>query len=1214
MDINNNNKTQNAPSFGFLKFRKNQYIPALHKTQTDTWDLSTSQKSSSKKDKGFLGSIFSGIKQKSLDSMLPAEIKPVSAEELLAKLDELDIPDDYHKKYESCINDNKEKPLNLNLIDAIFSTPILYKEIKMKNILDYILDEIKSPENAKVKLAYINKFLSDERLFENKSIQDNIVSDIEFTNTVEDLNLKFKFIDKYLENPSLYENDALKGCIGSVLSRLQSKKEIPLQFWVMNKYVSEPMLNQNETLKNYIGPITGSTKNPEQLKLVKKFFSNPELYENEALQKCFSFALWNIRVPEGLNCLDKFLSDSNLYNNKGLQKRAGELFWSIRIKESVGVVDKFLSDPEFYNNEELQYSFKNILENVVHPETVSIVDKFLSDPKLYENKYLRYQLSSISAAISRIPYDLDIVPQVVNSVQTFLSNPRMYENKSLSNNFCHFIYGLKSETGVQILDKFLSDPRLYENEELQAEMRTILSLSKSPESARMLNKILPDLANGEISPSAVVVTLKNYREVDYKKIQKLEKTVGNEIFRKISQNSTDIVAAANLIGLYGKNNINEIPIAEKRNVLRTIVKNNTDLFNISDDLKQAFPLIPTNKEEYCALLPSLVKSLGIEVKTLDSKQVVAFNSSLDELSSSLSKLSNKEFDNLSITQAYSKDEFIKDTLSIVKGLSKAEKQKVYDYFGFELHHNRKAPIGYSITGYPVNINNGKKLSQITDKNTKQVVEKLREKVIAFSENNPIQSNNSNVSQQLDAVLKFLPELRSSVGRMQYGLHEFDVLKHSLKVMQKIGQNPNFEKLNSSDKKIMMLSALLHDISKAEVVADPLHNFESSFDAYYIAKKFNLSQDEQIKMYTLINHHEWLKYVNKQGLSEEELIKRLQSVAFDFQNDNLFEMAKIFTEADIKSITKGDGLYDKFGDALKIHSKEVEEYIAELKKSKPILPTTKLPKASEIASKITNINADCSTNIKGVYVKDGLVVVRYNEVEDWEKLGFPQGSISRGIETINPVDNTQINTGNIKFIAHGLEYENQLSNFDAFALPDSDALLSVSYMERPESKYRLFRPQGVLLDVDSKYIHGGGETDSGSGYGKNIDEFKSNYIFGGVRQCDRDYISDLIKETLGFNDEEYVNFIQKNQNKSMLEIEPVEAREALIKKFALINSNTRRGNREYNEMYVSNPKVQGCFAYSTKKYIGDTIQFIDTKQNFLKDYAKENDLPFFIFGD
>ena len=990
----------------------------------------------------------------------------------------------------------------------------------------------------------------------------------------------------------------------------------------LNTFLLNPMLYENEDLQKNIVSIIRNMDTKVRAQLVDKFLSDPRLYENETFCKKINqiLSLMSIFRPQEfkISLIDKYLSDPRLYENESLKEKIGDIVFLTSTPELAEikkiVIDKYLSDPRLYENEGFCKKIGDIVKSTNTPEAaeikISLIDKYLSNAKLYENEYIQKSIASIIHCVST-----DVGAKLVDK---FLSDPRLYKNTEFNKKIADIVsyteWTKSAEIKISLIDKYLSDVRLYGNENLQKNIADIIKWTDTQEKASLTTKLLPDVLKGEITPQLIVANLVNYGQVSYKQLQKLEKTVGTEFFNKIHNNSTDVVAAANLIGLYGKNNINEIPITEKRNVLRAIVKNNTDLFNISDDLKQAFPLIPTNKEEYCALLPSLVKSLGIEVKTLDSKQVAAFNSSLDELSSSLSKLSNKEFDNLSITQAYSKDEFIKDTLSIVKGLSKAEKQKVYDYFGFELHHNRKAPIGYSITGYPVNINNGKKLSQITDKNTKQVVEKLREKVIAFSENNPIKSNNPDVSKYLESVLEFLPELRSSVGRMQYGAHEFDVIKHSLKVMQKIAQNPSFEKLNSSDKKIMMLSALLHDISKAEVISDPLHNFESSFDAYYIAKKFNLTQDEQIKMYTLINHHEWLKYVNKQGLSEEELTKRLQSVAFDFQNDNLFEMSKIFTEADIKSITKGDGLYDKFGDALKIHSKEVEEYIAELKKSKPILPTTKLPKASEIASKITNINADCSTNIKGVYVKDGLVVVRYNEVEDWEKLGFPQGSISRGIETINPVDNTQINTGNIKFIAHGLEYENQLSNFDAFALPDSDALLSVSYMERPESKYRLFRPQGVLLDVDSKYIHGGGETDSGSGYGKNIDEFKSRYIFGGARQCDRDYISDLIKETLGFNDEEYVNFIQKNQNKSMLEIEPIEAREKLIKQFALINSNTRRGNREYNEMYVSNPKVQGCFAYSTKDYIGDTIQFIDAQQEFLKDYAKENDLPFFIFGD
>ena len=45
----------------------------------------------------------------------------------------------------------------------------------------------------------------------------------------------------------------------------------------------------------------------------------------------------------------------------------------------------------------------------------------------------------------------------------------------------------------------------------------------------------------------------------------------------------------------------------------------------------------------------------------------------------------------------------------------------------------------------------------------------------------------------------------------------------------------------------------------------------------------------------------------------------------------------------------------------------------------------------------------------------------------------------------------VNTGNIKFFAHGLDYENKLAKFDAFGLVDSDVLLSISYAERPESK-------------------------------------------------------------------------------------------------------------------------------------------------------------------
>ena len=97
--------------------------------------------------------------------------------------------------------------------------------------------------------------------------------------------------------------------------------------------------------------------------------------------------------------------------------------------------------------------------------------------------------------------------------------------------------------------------------------------------------------------------------------------------------------------------------------------------------------------------------------------------------------------------------------------------------------------------------------------------------------------------------------------------------------------------------------------------------------------------------------------------------------------------------------------------------------------------------------------------------------------------------------------------------------------------------------------------------------------------------------------------------------QYVEFVKQNYNKSMLEIEPTEVREKLIKEFALINSNTRKGERSYNEMYISNPKIQGVFAYSETDTLGETKDFMEKERiSFLKKYALENDIPFVLFGN
>ena len=744
-----------------------------------------------------------------------------------------------------------------------------------------------------------------------------------------------------------------------------------------------------------------------------------------------------------------------------------------------------------------------------------------------------------------------------------------------------------------------------------------------------------------INQKHIAMLIKNKNNVSIEQYQQLLAQINKEELATWAEN--DIVIGCQLSGLIGKQNINEIPLSQKRSILKTLVSCNTNLFGITDKLQGKASLIPRNQEEYCELLPALVRSLGIETNKLSAEQITHTNTATQNLSKSLAKLSDSDFAKLSISQEYSREDFINTVLEKTKNLPETERQKVFDYYGFELLKNDTNKTGYTLYGYPVNLNNGHKLAEINDVNTKAVVESLRNDVVKFSKNNRIKCENPQVEQFLNEIVEVLPEIRTMVGKAQHGnngtrgAHDYDVMKHSLKVMQKISQDPNFAKLNESDKKVMLLASLMHDITKAEGHPDGYHAENGAFDVFFISKKFNLTPEEETKLYKICKYHEWLNFVNT-SKSVYELTKRLQSVAFDLQQDNLVDMAEIFTHADLRAVKADDSFHDtkigksrvdfngnvrSFGESADVYVARIKEYQKELQKSQPILPVTKFPQASRMKQAITTVNTDGSTNLKGVYQdKDGVVVIKFNEMTDesWEAIGFPKGTSSKCVKAKglnNSGAETDVETGNIHFFVHGLEYSNQLAKFDAFSLVDSDALLSISYAERPESKYRFFRTQGVLLDIPTKYVYGGGNTDAGSGCGKNIQEFKDYYIFGGRRESERLYISNLVKEATGMSDTEYVQFVKNNENKSMLEIEPAEIREKIIQKFATINSNVRKGNREYNEMYGSNPQVMGVFAYSRKGEVNQPIDFlnnVDNRTHFLKEYAKERDLPFIVFGD
>ena len=1157
----------------------------------------------------------------------------------------------------------EESENKINVINCIIKNKVfLDKHPALSRTLDYLLCKDNDKEAVNAQIQLINHFANNETILENQSInqlankilsntgsQDSVDGKILLINYLkenypnlskEDTAIPIEFIDLDADYSSVETKTQVQDVAGNIILTTDTQEKAEAKIKLLEYIKANPEIENNKTLYDICLRILSSNQEVEtidiQTNLIKFFDENQEFLENKSLKRALPYIITEYETKESVEGKISFLEyvkanneimqipsfSENLYSFIGDIRNEDTTNGKIKLIEYIKENNFFVENKIF--NKQLYLYISNIKSEKQANEKIKVLDYIKNNPDLLNDPYLTTIINHNLKTASKDK----TADAVIHIIEYMKSHPNLVGKKKIKEYLeralidCNTKEEAISRTNFINGVSFLSE---YNQDYIFAKYNDFKEYI-TPYYEKENVSLLDALKNGEITEEQCVIALNRKENIPLKNIFKANKLIDKNVLNKLSNDEQKV--AYRFINFCHKKDINELSVSEKKTLLKTLVDSNSGSFNISRELKQMFPLIPTNTKEYCTILPDIVKALGIEIKPLETKEIESFNKSINDLAFALASLSDEDFNNLNIQQQYSQEQFVKDVFNIVKNLDKNERAKVYDYFGFELYNNKNgiqvdenARHKFSITGYPQNLNNGKKLAKIIDPNTKRVVEKLRPYVIKFSQNNIVTSGNTELDKTINQIISLMPELNSIIEKQQHKTHSFSVFKHSLKVMQKITQNPEFEKLNDSDKKLMLLASLLHDIAKETGSIDNGHAQTSSFDIYFICKKFNLTKEEENKLYSLCNYHDWLQFVNKPNTSIEEQTSRAQKMAFHLQYDNLFEMSKIFTQADLKAVKTDDYFYNKYKSALDEKSEIVQNNINKLKKTQPILPITKFPSSSKIKEAITTVNEDGSTNIKGVYLDtNGLIILKYNEIENWEQLGFPQGTKSRGIETTCVDDygkEHNIDTGNLKFFVHALNYKNQLYKFDAFNLPDSDALLSVSYAERPESKYRFFRTQGVILNIDTQNVHGGGDSDSGSGYGKNINEFISDYAFeDSYRHNERIFIANLIKQATGMNDEEYTKFVENNRNKQMNEIEPKEYRELIIKALATINSNKRIGDREYNEMYGSSPEIMGVFAYPENDYpIGNPIDFVNSKQEtFLIDYAIEKDIPYIVFGD
>lgn len=395
-----------------------------------------------------------------------------------------------------------------------------------------------------------------------------------------------------------------------------------------------------------------------------------------------------------------------------------------------------------------------------------------------------------------------------------------------------------------------------------------------------------------------------------------------EDFRDFINNSNisdiNINLLIEFLPLKGKNDLSELTKTEKKAILLSILKHKSDF---QGSYKQISQILPENGEEYAKVIKSITQSLNISFKPLEASSQRAFDENLKNLTNVLRTIDLSELQEIQLSMSHS--EFILQVQSILKDLSMTEQAKIQDYFGFKI-------IGGKLSGYPNSLERDLSISNITDKKSIEALNKVKKIVDNYVNNNFITvKNNPVLNEQLKTISKYIPEFFNQVDGTSLPVS-------TIKALQKVLQNPYFNTLSESDKKVMVIATLLHNTDKISGTTS-----ESAFDAYFIAKRLNMSNQDAKKIYIIVESSDlidkFMKTSKKQTIrdyrgtqiigSEREDVFDL--LAFNLKESNLFEMAQM-----LYSTKEQEGLTRYLDKALKSR-------IQEIKSNDFILPQTSI---------------------------------------------------------------------------------------------------------------------------------------------------------------------------------------------------------------------------------------------------------------------------------
>ena len=491
-------------------------------------------------------------------------------------------------------------------------------------------------------------------------------------------------------------------------------------------------------------------------------------------------------------------------------------------------------------------------------------------------------------------------------------------------------------------------------------------------------------------------------------------------------------------------------------------------------------------------------------------------------------------------------------------------------------------------------------NQFTDK-MKSASARIEQEYNKFIYENEFKTGDAELDNILNGIMRGLPDVMLTVGKQQHKTHAYSVDVHTMEVLKKAMNDPEYKTLSDKDRTILKFSILLHDFGKKFInpeTPDTGHEIDSAEIASGIMAQFKLPATVKERILNIIKNHDWFARYNRNEWNANK-------VAALFRSPDDYKIAKIMSKADLFSINP------EF---------QYNPNVLNIKEDKTIEHASRV-----FDEKLKNLDVAYNK----MYAKTNIVM--NSKILNPSKIPMDE---KYGVRVLNLTDESipsDMNLGqygmngttkdNLRLTIHMVAEDNLLGNLESAKLgmestTNDNNVWSISMIKMDRTRTYMHREYGFATDTPISSIAIASPNNLSSGYEKGVDKFvellftdnlqrnflKQKFMMSaqalGKRITEADYqeLSRLV-----YNKQ----FLSQLETKSKIEVNGNIYPTSIIVKAIQESTDALFTGQTHTEFVVTNPKIQGLVARksSMDEVAPDFIAF-----------AKKYNLPILLVGN